>query len=111
MREGQLVVRGALGAEVTVEQGQEAARVALLNALAAAKAALGSLESVVRVARLVVYVNAAPGFTQHPQVANGASDLLIRLFGEAGRHARSAVGVGSLPLSAPVEVELTLEVR
>lgn len=112
LRDGALTVKGKVGAEVTIEQARAGAEVAVLNALAAAKEALGGdLERVVRIARTVVYVNALPDFTQQAQVANGASDLLVALFGENGRHARSAIGVGSLPLGAPVEVELTLQVR
>jgi enamine deaminase RidA (YjgF/YER057c/UK114 family) len=111
LRDGQLVVKGKVGGEVSLEEAQEAARVAVLNALAAARDALdGDLDRVVRVVRAVVYINAVPDFTQHGQVGNGASDLLISILGENGRHARSSIGMGSLPLGAPVEVELTLQV-
>lgn len=112
IRDGALVAQGKVGAEVSVDEARAAAETATLNALAAAKEALGGdLERIIRVARTVVYVNAVPDFTQQAQVANGASDLLVALLGDAGRHARSAIGVGSLPLGSPVEVELTLHVR
>ncbi len=112
VRDGALVAQGKVGAEVSIEEARSAAETATLNALAAAKEALdGDLGRIVRVARTVVYVNAVPDFTQQAQVANGASDLLVFLLGEEGRHARSAIGVGSLPRGSPVEVELTLQVR
>lgn len=107
---GQLVATGHVGAEVSAEEGAACARTALLNALAAVAAEAGELDAIARVVKVVVYVAAAPGFTAHPEVANGASELLQAIFGGAGRHARSAVGVASLPLSAPVEVELVVEV-
>ncbi len=110
--EGTLVTVGKVGADVTIEQAQEAAGIAALNALAAAAAALdGGLDAIEKVARTTVYVNAVPDFDQQSLVANGASDLLVSILGDAGRHARSAIGVGSLPRNAPVEVELTLHVR
>ncbi len=103
--------KGKLGRDLSLEEGQRAAQVALLNALAIIKAELGSLDHVRRVVRLNGYVNSAPGFTQQPQVLNGASDLLVALFGDQGRHARVAVGVSELPLNAAVEVELIVEIR
>ena len=107
--QGELVVTGKLGAGVSVEQGVDAARVAVLNALAAAASELGGVDNIGRVVRVVVYVASAADFTGQPQVANGASELLGDVFGDAGRHVRSAVGVASLPLDAPVEVELVVE--
>ncbi len=101
---------GHLGAEVTVEQGREAARVCALQALSALRAALGSLDRVRGILKVDVFVASAPGFTEQPQVANGASDVLVEIFGEAGQHARAAVGVAELPLGACVEVALTAEV-
>jgi len=101
---------GKLGANVTVEQGQEAARQSALNALAAARKALGSLDKVARVVKVVGYVASAPGFTDQPKVVNGASDLLAQVFGENGKHARSAVGVAELPLGVCVEIEMVLEI-
>ena len=108
--DGTLAQVGKVGAEVSVEDAAACARVAALNALAAVAAELGDLDSVARVLRVVVYVASAPDFTAQPAVANGASELLGHVFGEAGRHARSAVGVTALPLDAPVEVEIVVEV-
>jgi len=107
---GKLLRTGKLGAEVTIEQGQECARQCVLNALAVAREAIGSLDRVTRVVRVGVFVASVDTFTDQPKVANGASDLLLEVFGEQGRHARAAVGVNVLPLDAPVEVELLLEV-
>lgn len=108
--DGKPLHTGHVGADVTIEQAQEAARIAALQALAALKAELGSLDRIRRIASLTVYVSSAPGFTQQPQVANGASDLLVEVFGEAGRHARAAVGVPELPIGIPVEVSVVVEV-
>ncbi|MFC9971798.1 RidA family protein [Spirillospora sp. NPDC127200] len=107
---GELPVTGKVGAEVTAEQAAEQARVCALNAIAAVKAEIGDLAKVVRVVKVVGFVASAPDFYGQPQVVNGASDLLGEVFGEAGVHARSAVGVGVLPRNAPVEVELIVEV-
>lgn len=106
---GQPTHFGRLGAEVTPEEGKAAARTCALNALAAIDALVG-LDSVVRVVKVVGFVASAPGFTGQPGVVNGASDFLGEVFGDAGAHARSAVGVASLPLDVPVEVELIVEV-
>jgi enamine deaminase RidA (YjgF/YER057c/UK114 family) len=95
---------GKLGADVTIEEGQSAARRCALQALAALRDALGSLDRVRAIARLDVFVASAPGFTDQPKVANGASDVLVEVFGEEGRHARASVGVSELPLGVPVEV-------
>ncbi|MDE3019254.1 MAG: RidA family protein [Nitrospirota bacterium] len=111
VRDGRLVQAGKLGREVTVEQGYESARLAALNALAIVRQELGTLDRVRRVVRLVGHVASAEGFVQQPAVVNGASDLLVKLFGDAGRHARVAVGAAQLPLNAPVELELILQVR
>jgi enamine deaminase RidA (YjgF/YER057c/UK114 family) len=108
--DGRLTVEGKLGKDVTVDQGYEAARIAVLNALAIARHELGSLDRVRKVVRLVGYVASADGFVQQPAVVNGASDLLVNLFEKAGRHARVAVGAAQLPLNAPVELELILEI-
>ncbi|MCW3156466.1 RidA family protein [Micropruina sonneratiae] len=107
--QGELVATGKLGAGVSLEQGVRAARVAVLNALAAAASELGGVDNIARVVKVVVYVASTPEFTAQPQVANGASELLGEVFGDAGRHVRAAVGVASLPLDAPVEVELVVE--
>lgn len=109
--DGKLAVTGKLGAEVDVETGKEQARIAALNAVAALGSAVGDLSRIARIVKVVVFVASAPGFTAQPQVGNGASELFVEVFGEAGRHARSAVGVAVLPLDAPVEVEVIAEVR
>ena len=109
-KDGQVLVAGKVDRDVTVEQGKEAARQALLNALAIVRAEVGSLDRVRKVVRLTGYVASAQGFTQQPAVINGASDLLVELFGEAGRHARVAVGAAELPLNASVELELIVQV-
>ncbi len=106
---GVLPATGKVGAEVGAEEAKEFARICALNALAAADSVIGSLDRVTRVVKVVGFVASAPDFTGQPGVVNGASELLGELFGEAGRHARSAVGVAVLPLDAPVEVELILE--
>jgi enamine deaminase RidA (YjgF/YER057c/UK114 family) len=111
MRDGAVVIRGKVGAEVSLEQAQDAARLAVVNALASLRSETGSLRRVLRMVRLVGYVASAPGFTDQPQVLNAASQLLIDLFGDAGRSARSAIGVAELPLGVPVEVELVALVR
>jgi enamine deaminase RidA (YjgF/YER057c/UK114 family) len=110
MRDGQLAGTGKLGAEVTIEDGQALARLCALNALAAVHWLVG-LDSLTRVVKVVGFVASAPGFSGQPAVVNGASGLLGEVFGAAGAHARSAVGVSELPLDAPVEVELIVEVE
>ena len=109
-RDGEVVITGKLGQEVTVERGAEAARLALLNALAVVKHELGSLDRVQRIVRVVGHVASAVGFAQQPAVINGASDLLVQIFGEAGRHARVALGAAELPLHAAIEIELLVQV-
>ncbi|MEM0090369.1 MAG: RidA family protein [Nitrososphaerota archaeon] len=106
-----LLYAGKLGREVTVEQGYEAARVAALNALSIIKSSLGSLEKVRRIVKLVGYVASAEGFSEQPKVVNGASDLLIQVFGERGKHSRVAVGVIELPRGAPVEIEMIVQTK
>jgi len=106
---GVLPAIGKVGAEVGADEAKEFARVCALNALAAAESVIGSLDRVTRVVKVVGFVASAPDFTGQPGVINGASELLGEVFGEAGIHARSAVGVAVLPLDAPVEVELVLE--
>jgi enamine deaminase RidA (YjgF/YER057c/UK114 family) len=108
--EGKLRATGLVGAEVEPEEAYACARIAVLNALAAAAEAAGDVDMIARIVKMVVFVAAVPGFTGHPQVANGASDVLGEIFGAAGEHARSAVGVAGLPLGAPVEVELVVAV-
>lgn len=99
------LAKGRLGAGLTVAEGQAAARLCALNAVAQAKAALGQLDRVRQILRLTGYVASAPEFTDHPLVVNGASDLMVEIFGDKGRHTRAAVGVASLPLGSAVEVD------
>jgi enamine deaminase RidA (YjgF/YER057c/UK114 family) len=107
---GGKTVKGKLGAEATLEQGQEAARICAINLLAQAKAALGDLDRIRRCVRLGGFINATPTFAQLPIVMNGASDLMVEVLGDAGRHARTTVGVAELPSDASVEVEALFEV-
>ncbi len=107
---GALLATGKVGAEVTPEAAKELAARCALNAIAAVRSVVGDLDSVVRVVKVVGFVASTPGFTGQPGVVNGASELLGAAFGEAGVHARSAVGVAALPLDAPVEVEVIVEV-
>lgn len=109
-RDGQLIMTGKLGRGLTVEQGAEAARLALLNGLSIIRSEAGSLDVVKQIVKMVGYVASDPGFTDQPQVLNGASDVLVSLFGEAGRHARVAVGAAELPRHAPVEIELIVQI-
>lgn len=110
MREGQLITTGKVGGEVTAEEAVECARQCALNAIAAVRAEIGELSNVKRIVKVVAFVASTPDFTGQPGVANGASELFGEVFGEVGQHARSAVGVPVLPLDAPVEVELIVEV-
>ena len=110
-RDGALVRTGVLGTDVTVEEAAELAALCALNALAAIGNELGGLDRVERIVKVIGFVASAPGFTAQPAVINGASGLLLDVFGDAGRHARSAVGVAALPLGAPVEVELIARFR
>jgi enamine deaminase RidA (YjgF/YER057c/UK114 family) len=103
---GELAATGKVGSEVSVEEAQNAARLCALNALAAASEKLGSLDDIAGVVKVVGFVASAEGFTEQPKVINGASDLIGEVFGEAGLHARSAVGVAELPMNSPVEVEI-----
>jgi enamine deaminase RidA (YjgF/YER057c/UK114 family) len=107
---GTLVAKGKLGETVTVEQGQSAARACAINLLAQVKIALGDLDKMVRVVRLGGFINSDPTFLDGPKVMNGASDVMVEVFGDKGRHARTTVGVASLPLDAAVEVEGLFEV-
>jgi enamine deaminase RidA (YjgF/YER057c/UK114 family) len=108
--DGKLVAKGQLGVGVSVEDGQKAARACGINLLAQLKAALGDLDRVARVVRLGGFINSAPGFSDGAKVMNGASDLMVEVFGDKGRHARSTVGVSALPADAAVEVEGLFEV-
>lgn len=111
-QDGALISPGKVGGDVTVEEAAEAARIATLNALSAVENALeGGLDAVESVTRITVFVNAVPDFDQHSIVANGASDLLVAVLGDAGRHARNAIGMGSLPRGSCVEVETNFKIR
>ena len=107
--DGAISATGKLGAEISVEQGYELARICALNALAAVEL-VATVDSIVKVVRIVCYVNGAQGFINHPAVANGASELFAHIWGDTGVAARSAIGVAELPLNSPVEVELTVEI-
>jgi enamine deaminase RidA (YjgF/YER057c/UK114 family) len=107
--EGKLVAKGQLGGGVSIDDGIKAARACAINILAQLKAALGDLDKIARVVRLGGFINSAPGFPDGPKVMNGASDLMVAVFGDKGRHARTTVGVAALPLDAAVEVEAAFE--
>ena len=108
---GELISKGLLGQDVEIEDAKNAAKICTLNALAAIKGVIGDLDRVKQIIRVVGYVASVPTFTQQPAVVNGASELLLEIFGENGKHARSAVGMAVLPLNASVEIELTVEVE
>ena len=110
MRSGELMLTGKVGGEVSPEEATECAQQCVLNAIAAVKSVIGDLDRVVQVVKVVAFIASTPDFTGQPQVANGASELLGKVFGDAGVHARSAVGVPVLPLDAPVEVELIVRI-
>jgi enamine deaminase RidA (YjgF/YER057c/UK114 family) len=112
LKDGKFHFQGKIGGEISVEQAQQAARMCAINVISQIKGALdGNLDRVKRVVKLVGFVNAVPEFTDHPKVVNGASDLMVEVFGDKGKHARSAVGSGSLPLNVSVEVEGVFEVE
>jgi enamine deaminase RidA (YjgF/YER057c/UK114 family) len=110
MVNGELISKGLLGQDVEIDEANKAARICTLNALAAIKGVIGDLDRIKQIVRVVGYVASVPTFTQQPAVVNGASELLLEIFGENGKHARSAVGMAVLPLNASVEIELTVEV-
>ncbi len=110
-RDGVLVYQGKVGKDITVQEGYEAAKIAIINALAILKGHLGSLDKVKRVVKLLGFVSCIPEFDQQPGVINGASDLLIEIFGKKGQHARSAIGTNALPSNIPVEIEMMVEVE
>ena len=111
LKQGALIAEGLVGKDLDVEAGKEAAKWCAINILAQAKAALGDLEKIERIVKIAVFVASAPEFTQQHLIANGASDFLVEILGDAGRHARSAVGMSSLPLNAPVEIEAIIRAR
>ena len=109
-RQGEAYITGKVGRDLTTEQAYEAAKIVMLNCLASVKREIGDLDRVKRIVKLLGMVNCTEDFTEQPKVINGASDLLVALYGEAGRHARSAVGMQQLPMSIPVEIEMVIEV-
>jgi len=111
MVNGELISIGLLGQDVEIEDANKAARICTINALAAIKGVIGDLDQIQQIVRVVGYVASVPTFTQQPAVVNGASELLLEIFGENGKHARSAVGMAVLPLNSSVEIELTVEVK
>jgi enamine deaminase RidA (YjgF/YER057c/UK114 family) len=108
--EGVINFAGKVGSDLTEEEGQKAAQICALNCLAAIKGVIGNLDKIIEVVKLTVFVASTPEFTSQPKVANGASELIGKIFGESGKHVRSAVGVTSLPLNASVEIEMTVRV-
>ena len=111
IRDGRVTSNGKVGSDLTEQQGYTAARETVLVSLAALKAEIGSLDRVKRIVKVTGFVNSAPGFNRQPWVVNGASDLLVEIFGDAGKHARTSVGVSELPLNIPVEVEIVVEIK
>jgi enamine deaminase RidA (YjgF/YER057c/UK114 family) len=110
MVNGEIILKGLLGQDVEIDPAYNAAKICTLNALSAIKGVIGDLDKIKQVVRVVGYVASVPTFTQQPAVVNGASEFLLQVFGENGKHARSAVGMAVLPLNAAVEIELTVEV-
>lgn len=108
---GELKFKGKLGKELSVEQGYEAAKTCAINCLAAIKGVVGSLDNIEKIIKIVGFVNSAPGFVDQPKVVNGASELIGSIFGTAGEHSRSAVGVAELPIDSAVEVEMIVKVK
>ncbi|MNI09014.1 Endoribonuclease L-PSP [compost metagenome] len=108
---GDLMFEGKLGDTITIEQGQAAARQTIINCLAVMKGYLGDLDRVVRIVKMLGFVNSTPDFADQPYVINGASNLLVDIFGENGKHARSAIGTNTLPFHTPVEIEIIAEIR
>lgn len=108
---GELMYKGKLGKEVSIAQGQEAARQTIINCLSVLKWYLGDLDRVVKIVKMLGFVNSAPGFGDQPYVINGASDFLMEVFGENGKHARSAIGTSDLPFHTPVEIEIIVEIK
>lgn len=111
IKDGKLIFNGKLGKDLNEEDGKKAAQICALNCLSVVKFEIGNLDNIDRIVKLTVFVNSAEGFINHPQVANGASDLIKEIFSENGKHVRSAVGVAELPLNAPVEIEMIVKVK
>ena len=111
IEKGALKYAGKVGFDLSVEEGQKAAEICTLNGLSAIKRVITDLDKIEKIVKVTVYINSADGFTDQPKVANGASELLLNIFGEAGRHARSAVGVNELPIDSAVEIEMIVKVK
>lgn len=111
MKDGKLVYEGKVGADLSAEDGMKAAEICFINCLSVIKSEIGSLDNIERIVKLTVFVNSADGFTAQPKVANGASELCVNVFGNAGKHVRSAVGVNELPINAPVEIEMIAKIK
>lgn len=111
MVKGKLIAEGKLGTEVSNETGIKAAEVSALNCLSVVKSVIGNLDKIEQIVKVTVFVNSADGFTAQPQIANGASEFLVKIFGDTGKHVRSAVGVNELPINAPVEIEMIVKVK
>ncbi len=110
LKDGALVYEGKVGSDITVEEGVKAAALCTINCLSVIKSEIGSLDNIKKIVKVTVFVNSAEGFTDQPKVANGASDLLVSVFGDSGKHVRSAVGVSELPIDSSVEIEMIVEV-
>ena len=111
MVDGKLIAEGKIGTDVSNELGTKAAEICALNCLSVIKSEIGDLENIEQIVKVTVFVNSADGFTAQPQIANGASEFLVNVFGDAGKHVRSAVGVNELPINAPVEIEMIVKVK
>ena len=111
IQKGELKFAGKIGKDLTLEEGQKAAELCVLNALSAIKGIVGDLKKIERIIKVTVFVNSTNGFTDQPKVANGASEFLGKIFGEKGKHVRSAVGVSELPVNSAVELEMVVEVK
>lgn len=111
MVDGKLMFEGKVGGDVSIEDGTKAAQICAVNCLSVIKSEIEDLDKIRRIVKVTVFVNSTGGFTQQPEVANGASELLVKIFGEAGKHVRSAVGVNELPINAPVEIEIIAEIE
>jgi enamine deaminase RidA (YjgF/YER057c/UK114 family) len=110
MKNGELIYKGKVGKDITLESGVKAAELCTINCLSVIKSLIGNLDSIKRIVKVTVFVNSADGFSDQPKVANGASDLLVNVFGDNGKHVRSAVGVNELPIDCAVEIEMIVEV-
>ena len=111
MKGGKPIYQGKVGLELTLEQGYEAAKITMLNLLSTVKSYIGSLDQIERIIKVLGFVNCAPGFHRQPEVINGASDFLVELLGDRGRHARSAIGTCNLPMDIPVEIEMIVKIK